>query len=62
MINNKEFYIVKKKYLAFSLSYLGFKYFAFDNVDGTKNYSFKYTKELKEALDGLTALKNKLNK
>ncbi|AUN22533.1 hypothetical protein RSJ22_14245 [Clostridium botulinum] len=55
-----KYYNIEKKYLALSLSYLGFKFYIFDKEDGTKIYSFEDTEKFRMALTELTKLKNKL--
>lgn len=57
----KKYYEIKKKYLAFALSYLGFRYYKFGTGEDTL-YSFENTDEFRQALTGLTDLKNKINK
>lgn len=57
----KKYYEIKKKYLAFALSYLGFRYYKFGTDEDTL-YSFENTDEFRQALTGLTNLKNKINK
>ena len=49
---NKDYYAVRKKYLANALAYLGYRYYRFDNGKDIV-YSFKDTKEFREALQGL---------
>lgn len=55
-----KYYNIEKKYLALSLSYLGFKFYTFDKEDGMKIYSFEDTEKFRMALTELTKLKNKL--
>lgn len=47
---------VKSKYLANALSYLGFKYYTYEN-----GYSFKDTIELDYAINKILKLKKELN-
>lgn len=49
---------IKKKYLAESLSFLGFRYFKFNMPEYTL-YSFYDTKDLREALQDMLRLKDK---
>ncbi|SMC19408.1 hypothetical protein SAMN02745134_00822 [Clostridium acidisoli DSM 12555] len=56
-----EYYEIKKKYLAFALSFLGFRYFVFNDADGDK-YSFENTEKFQLALDGLLKLRITINK
>lgn len=55
-----EHFIIKKKYLADALSYLGFKYYKYSNVDGI-SYSFEKTNSFVDALNELLKLKDKFN-
>lgn len=52
---------IKKKYLAESLSFLGFKYCKLNTNDGIF-YSFYDTKEFREALQDMLRLKDKFRK
>lgn len=54
------YYNVNKKYLAFSLSYLGFQFYQFTK-DSNTIYSFEDTKKFRLALTKITLLKNELN-
>jgi hypothetical protein len=51
-------YEVRKKYLAEALSYLGFRYYKFDEPEYT-SYSFDDTEQFREALKDMLRLKNK---
>lgn len=53
-----EYCCVKKKYLAFALSFLGFRYYKYDNPDGV-SYSFEKTPEFDCALGELLNIKEK---
>lgn len=55
-----EYYLVHKKYLAYSLSFLGFKYYKFNSINGDVVYSFEDTERFRFALIELTNLKNNL--
>lgn len=57
----KRYCEVKKKYLAFALSFLGFRYFVFNDVDGDR-YSFENTEKFQLALNGLLKLRKAINK
>lgn len=59
-MENRKYYEIRKKYLAFSIAFLGFKYYTFDKEDGTKIYSFEDTENFREALTGLMELKNRV--
>lgn len=48
--------VIKSKYLADGLSYLGFRFYKFE--DG---YSFEETKELNYAIENILKLKKELN-
>ena len=61
-MENKKYYEVKKLYLANSLSYMGFRYLIFDKENNEKIYSFKDTLEFREAITGITLLRDKFNK
>ncbi|URZ18785.1 hypothetical protein [Clostridium felsineum] len=54
-MKEEKYYIIKKKYLADALSFLGFRYYKFNNV----NYSFINTNKFREALTSLTDLKKR---
>lgn len=55
--NSQEYYYVKSKNFAISLNFLGFKYYKFNNEDGTVSYCFKNTDSLQRALDKMIKLK-----
>lgn len=57
----KEFYIVKKKYLADALSFLGYNYFK-NGYGKNTTYSFKKTEDFLRALKLLLALKESVGK
>lgn len=56
-MENKRYYEINKKYLAYAVGYLGFQYYVFDKEDGTKAYSFKNTPDFRRALNSLLKLK-----
>ena len=58
---NKKYYEIRKKYLADALSWLGMRYYIFDNFLNEKVYSFENTDKFQEALSGLFALREKIN-
>lgn len=62
IVGNKKYYEVKKLYLANSLSYIGFRYLIFDKENDEKIYSFKDTLEFREAITGITLLRDRFNK
>lgn len=53
---------VNNKYLAYALSFAGFKYLAFDKENGSKIYSFVNTYELRRAMSILADLRKENNK
>lgn len=57
----KEFYVVRKKYLADAMSYLGYNYFKNGYGENT-TYSFEKTDEFMRALKLLLALKGSVGK
>lgn len=62
-MNNKIYYQTDKKYLAESLSFIGFRYYKFNN-DKTTNvmtYAFDNTKELRAAIEEIMSLRKKYN-
>lgn len=61
MENEKEYYVINSKTLAYALDYLGFKYYKFNNPEHGRVYSFRNTKEFREARDYLWALKCRYN-
>lgn len=54
----KKYYRVNQVYLANALSFLGFRYYKF-NEGGEVLYTFEDTKRFREALTTLMGLKNK---
>jgi hypothetical protein len=56
---NKKYYHVNKKYMAFALNFLGFRYYIFSNADGNI-YSFEDNEKFRMALTQLNQLRNKL--
>lgn len=61
-VREGEAYIVKKKMLANSLSYLGFKYSIFTGNEGRVVYRFEDTVELRNTITILLDIRNKNNK
>ena len=60
MKNNKKYRVVYKKYLAEALSFIGFRYYKYNDEKGT-GYSFLETDLFINALNDLLELKNKYN-
>lgn len=60
-MENKKYYEVKKKYLAFAISFLGFQYYTFDKEDGKKLYTFEDTESFRKALTELSNLKRQFD-
>ena len=58
---NKKYTTINKKYLAESLSFLGFSYYKFGEGKETE-YSFEETEKFKFALNELLKLRDKINK
>lgn len=56
---NNKYTVIKKKYLAEALSFLGFRYFKF-NKDGEITYSFENTEKFSKALVKLLQLRDEL--
>lgn len=56
-----KYFIVRKKYLADALSFLGFKYYKFTNSDGSIYYSFENSGRFNDAMTELLSLQNKFN-
>jgi len=59
--------VIHKKYLAEALSFLGFKYYKFNEFNNNTNkeiikYSFIETPDFNDAVDNLLTLKQKYNK
>lgn len=58
--------VIHKKYLAEALSFLGFKYYKFNEFNDIGKqivkYSFIETPDFNDAVDNLLALKQKYNK
>jgi len=60
MSNSKQKYTcIRKRYLAESLSYLGFKYFRFCADEGYILYSFENSEKFQEALNEMLKLKKR---
>ena len=55
-----KYFEIKKKYMADALSYLGFRYFKFNDPEGI-SYSFEDNEKFREALNDLLGLKNKFS-
>lgn len=58
-MENKNYYEIRKKYLAEAMAFLGFKYFKNGFGQETK-YKFEDTEEFRKALTGLMELKEKV--
>jgi hypothetical protein len=56
-------YITTNKYLANALSFIGFRYYIFNNADTTniKSYSFRDSKELYLAMGEIMKVRSKYN-
>lgn len=57
----KEYYEIRKKYLAEGLAFLGYRYFK-EGFGKDTIYKFKNTKEFNTALNELMKLKDKVGK
>jgi len=57
-----KYFIVRKKYLADALSFLGFKYFKFTESNGSVYYSFENSDKLNEAMTELLSLQGRFNR
>ena len=57
-----KYFIVRKKYLADALSFLGFKYFKFTEPNGSVYYSFENSDKLNEAMTELLSLQGRFNR
>jgi len=55
-----KYFEIRKKYMADALSYLGFRYFKFNDPEGI-SYSFEDNEKFREALNDLLGLKNKFS-
>ena len=55
-----KYFEIRKKYMADALSYLGFRYFKFNDHEGI-SYSFEDNEKFREALNDLLGLKNKFS-
>jgi len=60
-ITMKEYYEIRKKYLAEGLAFLGYRYFK-EGFGKDTIYKFKNTKEFNIALNELMKLKDKVGK
>lgn len=60
MNNNKKYIEIHKKYLAESLSFLGFRYMKFKNENNEIVYTFENNEEFIFAFESLKQLKNQL--
>lgn len=58
-MNEKKYYIVKNKYLADGLSFLGFRYYKFNDETGIV-YSFEDTETFRKNLTAMLDLKKKM--
>lgn len=57
-----RYFIVRKKYLADALSFLGFKYYKFTEPNGSVYYSFENSEKLNEAMTELLCLQGRFNR
>jgi len=57
-----RYFIVRKKYLADALSFLGFKYYKFTEPNGSVYYSFENSEKLNEAMTELLSLQGRFNR
>ena len=57
-----RYFIVRKKYLADALSFLGFKYYKFTDPGGSVYYSFENNNKLHEAMTELISLQGRFNR
>jgi len=57
-----KYFIVRKKYLADALSFLGFKYYKFTEPNGSVYYSFENSDKLNEAMTELLSLQGRFNR
>lgn len=55
--NQREFYVIKNKYLANALNYLGHRYYKFKDDEGNTVYSFVNTTDFGMKLSALKQLK-----
>ena len=61
MKDNNKYRVIYKRYLAEALSFLGFRYYKYNDDKGT-GYSFVKSDKFINALNELLELKNKYNK
>lgn len=61
-MERKEYTNINKKYLAMAMSFLGFKYYKFQNDEGETVFTFENTSKFMNALHGLLALRKQINK
>jgi len=57
-----KYFIVRKKYLADALSFLGFKYYKFTEPNGSVYYSFENSDKLNEAMTELLSLQGRFSR
>jgi len=57
-----KYFLVRKKYLADALSFLGFKYFKFTEPNGSVYYSFENSDKLNEAMAELLSLQGRFSR
>ena len=57
-----KYFIVRKKYLADALSFLGFKYYKFTEPNGSVYYSFENSEKLNEAMSELLSLQSRFSR
>jgi hypothetical protein len=62
-MNNIKYYMTENKYLSQSLSFLGFRYWIFENAETTnvKTYGFIDSKDLQLCLGELMQIRKKYN-
>ena len=58
-MENKQYYEIRKKYLAESMAFLGYKYMK-DGYGKDTTYRFENTDQFNKALTGLMELKDKV--
>lgn len=53
-------YVIKNRYLAEALAFMGFKYYKFDGDEGFTLYGFKDTEKFRSAMNGLFDLRKRI--
>lgn len=61
MNNEQKYTNINKKYLALALSFLGFRYYVFQDSNGKTVYSFENTENFNTALYKLLQLKKEVD-